>query len=165
MAAVAHGALCLIWAMVVLMRNVTAWAKPWLKSITGVSLKQQRRPPPWRGRRRRCSRIYLRRKTGAVVAQKEKGPGFLPLAGGLMAATEGQPAWNAATFDTDSKRIFVDNCALVTVTNSLDDVVRETAPYEVTIGGYGGGKIRSQMKVTVQWHVLDDRRMRQTIQI
>ena len=131
-----------------------SWLKPleyWYhKPRHRQTIKQQQK---------RCRKWYVRGvkgKTSRVCAKgiRAKHP---PTNNAIAWATKHRlPTHTQAVFDTDSKPVYVDNCASVSITNSLEDVVGEPVPHRRTVGGYGSGRVISQYRITVNWKVLDN---------
>jgi hypothetical protein len=59
-------------------------------------------------------------------------------------------------FDTDSRKIFVDNCATASITNDINDCVTAPVPVRRGIKGIGGTFQTSIYETTIHWTIEDD---------
>lgn len=111
--------------------------------------KPRSKKPPWKGHRK-CSKFYGRaRRIGIKGA-----PALLTMATACVLQTG--HADYPAVFDSDAVPVYIDNCASVTVTNSMDDVIGTPVPIRRKIDGFGGGAVACQYRVSVCWPILDD---------
>ena len=86
---------------------------------------------------------------------------LLPVILTCMAAADPQDP-NACRFDSDSKRLRIDNCLTASITNDKGDFVGKPIVVNVMVNGVGG-LVRATHKGTVRWKIEDDKGLVHTI--